>query len=273
MLKQEDKDKLKSFGFNVEEIETAVKSETEAVITIPVGTFMDEASLSARDANKISEGKTLGISEGKVAGFEIANKAIIEKFSLKDVKKSDEPTKIVEALHTQMGKGDEGLQGQINALLNDKTTLETKVLTLEGEKKTIERSTTLLGMLPKNRTSVLSDSEYLSLLNSNIEEIDGKMVVKLNGEVLRNGKTQDLLPLNEGIAKVFESRKWLDNEPTPGRGGNNSQQQVIAGIKTLSGFNEAYIKAHEGEQNPLLSDEYRQAVVIAAKEPNFDMDK
>lgn len=273
MLKQEDKDKLKSLSFNVEEIETAVKSETETAIVIPVGTFMDEASLSARDANKISEGKTLGISEGKVAGFEIANKAIIEKFSLKDVKKSDEPTKIVEALHSQVAKGDTGLQERIDLLLKNQSEFETKIQTLEGEKKSIERSTTLLGMLPKNRTSVLSDSEYLSLLNSNIEEIDGKMAIKLNGEVLRNKATQDLLPLNEGIAKVFESRKWLDNEATPGRGGNNSQQQVIAGIKTLSGFNEAYIKAHEGEQNPLLSDEYRQAVVIAAKEPNFDMDK
>ena len=81
MLKQEDKDKLKSLGFDVAVLETAIKSETETEITIPVGSFMDDASLTARDTNKIAEGKTLGIAEGKTAGFEIANKAIIEKFS------------------------------------------------------------------------------------------------------------------------------------------------------------------------------------------------
>jgi len=274
MLKQEDKDKLKSFGFDVDKLEAAFKAETETEITIPVGTFMDDASLTARDNNKISEGKTLGITEGKTAGFEIANKTIIEKFSLKDVKKSDDPTKIVEALHAQMGKGDEGLQGQINELLKDKTTLEATVQTLEGEKKSIEQNTSLLGMLPKGRSSLLFDNEYLSTVKQYIVDVDGVPAVKLDGVILRDGKTQALLPIQDGINKIFESRKgWLEVEGTPGRGGGNTPGAGSAiGTKTLSSFNEAYIKEH-GEGS-MLSDEYRQAVVEAAKPGSgFDMDK
>lgn len=271
MLRQEDKDKLKSFGFDVDKLEAAVKSETGTEIVIPAGSFFTDETLSSRDSNKIAEGKVIGISEGKNAGFEIANKLLIEKFGLKEVKKSDEPNKIAEALQVQLGKGDEGLKGQIQELLKDKQTLSDTIAQTELKYKSLERNTSLLSKLPKNRSSILSDTEYLSLLNSNIEEIDGKIAIKLNGEILRDTQTQDLLSLDKGIEKVFESRKWIEEGNKGGRGGGDGNNTTVVSAKTWSGATEAYVKEHGADS--IATPEYRSHMETLAKDPTFDVEK
>jgi hypothetical protein len=125
-------------------------------------------------------------------------------------------------------------------------------------------------MLPKSRLNTLNDSEYISLIQSSIEEVDGKMAIKLNGEILRDSKTQDLLPMQDGITKLFESRKWLDSVQEGGRGGSDKLGGA-AGIKTFSGATEKYVKEH-GEGSD-MTPEYRSHIVELAKDPTFDMEK
>lgn len=273
-LNQESKDKLKALGLDVDALEVAVKSETETEITIPAGSFFTDDTLLARDANKIEEGKRLGITEGKTAGFEIANKTMIEKYGLKDVKKTDEPAKVIEAMAATLSKGDEGLKGQISALQTDKEALLQQLSEKDNKMKDFELTTTLLSVLPQNRTSVLSDNEYLGILKSSVEEIDGKLAVKLNGEVLRDPKTRSVIDLKEGVNQVFASREgWLkkdDGGNGGGRGAGDNHGQQHSGIRTLSAASEAYAKEH-GEES-LLTPEFRAHVQELAKNKDFNLD-
>lgn len=273
MLSQSAKDKLKSLGFDITELETAIKDEKEIDVKIPNGTFFTDETLTARDNNKISEGKTLGIAEGKTAGFEIANKLLIEKFGLKDVKKSDEPIKIAEALAVTVQSGDEGLKSQVKALQTDVQTWEQKYTQLETAKTTIERNTQLLGYFPKNRKDTLTDSEYLELISKNVEEVDGKLAVKINGEVLRDKKTRDIVELKEGVTELFKARNWVNDETQPAGGrGAGDNHGGRGGIKTYSAAREQYLK-----DNPESSETDPKFVAyvkeVATSTPDFDLDK
>lgn len=270
MISQAQKDRLKELGFNVEELITAITSETETDITIPSGSFFTDELLSSRDANQFTEGKKLGVTEGKKAGFEIANKTIIEKFGLKDVTKNDEPNKILDILSTTFQKGDEGLQGQIQALQKDKSDLETKVLSIENEKKTFERNTNLLSMFPKNRASLLSDNEYLDIVNKHITEVDGVYAVTLNGEVLRDSKSRNIIPLNDGINKLFAERKWVVEDQQQGGRGAGDQHRSSGGVKTLSQARETFLKDNPDKTE--VSPEFMAYVKdIAQKTSDFDV--
>jgi len=272
MIKQEAKEALKLLGLNVDELIEAVKAEEEKEITIPKSQLFTEETLTARDANKITEGKKLGVEEGKRAGFDIANKLMIDQFGLKDVEKSAEPIKIVEAAKAALQTGDAGLKQQIELLKSSVTEWEGKYKTIESEKQKAERNSQLLGYLPKNRSSVLTDSEYINILQSNIEEVDGKLAVKLNGEVLRDEKTKDVLPLNVAIGKVFESRNnWLDTEANPkgGRGAGDVHGGGTGGIKRLSQAVEKF--KSENPDKTELSPEFTTYLAEATKDvKDFD---
>ena len=274
MLTKETKDKLIKLGLNVEELETAIKADDEKTVKVPEGTLFNDESLTARDNNKIEEGKKLGIIEGKTAGFEIANKVLISKFGLKDVKKDDAPEKVAEAITATIAGGDSGLKSQISELQKSVTDWESKYTGLEKEKQTIERNTQLLSILPKNRKSVLTDSEYLSLLSNNIEDMDGKLAVKLNGEVIRHEKTKDILPINEAIAKVFEARSWVEVEAPPagGRGGKDTGGSGgKTGIKTLSEAKKSF--TDETGKDPLNVDFATYLSGIVKDNQDFDYSK
>jgi hypothetical protein len=273
MLSAAAKEKLKSFGFDITELETAFKDEKEIDVKIPNGSFFTDETLAARDNNKISEGKTLGIAEGKTAGFEIANKLMIEKFGLKDVKKSDEPIKIAEALEVTVQSGDEGLKNQVKALQTDVQAWEQKYTQLESAKTTIERNTQLLGYFPKNRKDTLTDSEYLELISKNLDEVDGKLAIKINGEVLRDKKTRDIVDLKDGVDELFKARKWV-NEETPPSGGRGAGDGHASrgGIKTYSAAKEQYLKDNpdSNETDPKFVAYVRE---VATSTPDFDIDK
>jgi len=270
MISQAQKDRLKELGFNVDELITAITSENETDIAIPNGTLFTDELLTSRDTNNFTEGKKLGVTEGKKAGFEIANKTIIEKFGLKDVTKNDEPNKILDILNSQFSKGDEGLQGQIKALQADKTELENKVLSIESEKKAFERNTSILSMLPKNRASILSDTEYLDIVNKHITDVDGVSAITINGEVLRDKQSRNIVPLNDGITKLFTERKWIvEEQPTGGRGQGDTHRSV-GGIKTLSQARETFLKDNP-DKNEASPEFISYVKDIAQKTSDFDV--
>lgn len=270
MLSQSDKDKLKAIGLDPIALETAIKAETETSITIPVGSLLTDEQLLQRDSVKLEEGKRSGVEEGKKAGFEIAHKTLIDKFGLKEIKKTDDTTKLVESLSATLTAGDEGLKKQVNDLLKDKETLLLEKETVLREKKQIEQKTQLLTYLPKNRNAILSDDEYISLLQSNIKEIDGVQVVELNGEVLKDQKTRANLQLKDAIEKVFEARKWVDVSGGGGSGrGGGDDAGAKGGFRKYSDFEKDWISKNGEDSN--MGVKYQQALNEAAKAPDFDM--
>ena len=272
MLSQSDKDKLKLLGLDPEKLITAVTAEAETAITIPTGQFLTDDQLTQRDSVKLEEGKRTGVEEGKKAGFEIAHKTLIDKFGLKDVKKTDDTTKITEALSATLSAGDEGLKKQVNDLLKDKETLLLEKEAVLKEKKQIEQKTTLLGYLPKNRNAILSDDEYLALLQSNIKEVDGVQVVELNGEVLKDQKTRANMPLKEAIEKVFEARKWVENAGGSGGGrGAGDDTGSKGGFRKFSEFEKDWISKNGEDSN--MGVKYQQALNEAMKNPDFNLDE
>ena len=272
MLSKEVKDKLKKLGFNVDELETAIKAEAETDITVPEGELLTAEQLTARDKNNVNEGKKAGIAEGKQAGIEIANKTLIDKFSLKDIAKTESPEKVAEAIHGAVTSGDSGLKEQIKALQADKQTLEGRITTLETEKKTIERNTNLMQQLPKNRLDKFTDSEYITIINTMIEEVDGKQVVKYKGEVLRDDKTKDILSVDKAIEKVFVDRGWVIDGQPAGGGRGAGDGHGGKGIKTMSAAKEKFSKDYPDKNE--LSPEFATFVAEIAKDsPDFDFGK
>lgn len=268
MLSKAIIEKITKLGINFTELEAAIKAETETAITIPDGELMTADQLTARDANA----KKNGIAEGKQAGIEIANKSFIEKFQLKDVTKTEQPDKIAEAVQAILSTGDSGLKDQIKALQTDKQTLESKLISLETEKKTIERNTSLLQKMPKNRLNVLNDSEYLSILAPMIEDIDGVLAIKVNGALLRDGKTQDLLSIDKAINTVFEQRGWVEKEATPVGGRGGKTETGTSGIKTLSEAKAQFVKENP-DKNELSSDFSTYLSTITKDVADFDFSK
>jgi hypothetical protein len=79
----------------------------------------------------------------------------------------------------------------------------------------------LLSELPANRSGLLSDSEYLTVLKANLQ-FEGE-TVKKGGEVLRDGKTANPIARKSAIEQFFQERKWTAEEKQiNGRGGTTT---------------------------------------------------
>lgn len=274
MLSQKTIDKLKELGFNPQALIDAAKAENEVDVDIPEGKLYKDTDLEARDANMKAEGKKLGVAEGKTAGFEIANKQIIDKFGLEGLSKTDDLSKILDASFAAASKGDEGLKGQVSQLLKDK---ETWAASEEGYKKQIDEirfESTLLAQLPKNRSGILSDNEYLSLIKGSIKEADGVKAIEFGGEVLRDPQTRAILPIEKGIEKIFASREgWLKQEQSGGRG--EGDKGGGSGGSTPKTWTEAQAKWTElNPDKPVSSPEFiSYAQSLAAKDKDFKIDE
>jgi len=273
MIKQEQLDKLKELGIDVQQLVEAYTAEQEQDITIPEGKLYKEADLEARDSNMRSEGKRLGVQEGKDAMKEIANKMIFEKFGVKDLDKKEDISKVLDVAVETSSKGDESLKSQIKDLLSDKEKLEVELEKNNQEKERFSFRTTMLSNLPKNRSDILSDDEYISIIESNIEEIDGKKGIKLNGQVLKDDTTKEILSIDKGISRFFESRDgWLKKEEGGGRGGQDDPRKSGGGIKTYSQALEKFTK--DNPDKDATSPEFTSYLTkVVREEPSFNMDE
>lgn len=271
MLKQAAKDAIKAMGFDVDKLIEGIKADAEVDVVIPEGTLIKTADLEARDVNKMAEGKRLGETEGEKKGRELAAKALKKKFALADDVPAD-IDKVVEAVHTQVGKGDVGLKEQIALLQKDKETLATEKTQLQLQAKASSFDSTLISSFPANRAADLTDAERLVLLKSALtfEEVEGKQVVKKNGEILRDKTTQNPIPASQAITDYFTERKWIAPAGPGGRGGgDNPAGGGGAGMKSLTKFTEKW-KAENPSGNP-ISPEFDAALATHAKDiPDFD---
>lgn len=271
MLKQTELKKLKAlFGTDTDKIINAIKAEEEQDVNIPEITTYTEEQLATRDKEVIAAAKPEIEKTAKKAGIEIANKQIVKKYGLSDVDISD-PDKVIAALDAKVATGDNGLKEQIALLQKDKTTLEATIVEKDKSFKDIQRDTDLLSALPPNRNPLITDKEFLALakLNLQIEEVDGVEVVKRDGIVLRDSKTQAPVSKKDAISQLFADKKWVVEGGKGGRGGNDDPGSGGAGIKTYSKAAEQFIK--ENPDKPVMSPE-GSAYIAALADATTDFD-
>lgn len=273
MLTQADKDKLKALGLDPDKLISAVTAETETSITIPEGQILSESDLTARDEQTKKSVKSEYEANGKKIGFEIANKTIIDKFGLKDVTKSDEPSKIADALNTVIAGGDTDLKKRVDDLIKDKDTLSQQLEQANKQADSIRFEYGLTAKFPKNRVETLTDSDFLMLIKNDIEEVDGVKGIKVNGEVLRDSKTRAVLPVDQALESYFTSRKWIVESAGGGggRGGKNNSGGGGGSYRTYSEAEKTYIEQNNGDVMAIARPEFKAYIAELAKSPDFDM--
>lgn len=272
-LTQADKDALKAMGLDPDKLVEAAKADAEVSIAVPTDvTVIKTTDLETRDNNNKALGKTEGEATGEKKGKELAAKAFKKKFNLADTVPAD-IDKVVDEVNKTLAKGDEGLKEQVTLLQKDKETLQTQLQQEQSKAQQASLDAGIIGDFPGGRGSDLTDAERLSLLKGALtfETVDGKEVVKRNGEILRDKTTQNPLPRKQAISDYFTERKWTGVDPGPGgRGGGNNPPGGGSGIKKASEFEQKWIAENPGKN--LISDDYVNALNKHAKEtPDFDM--
>jgi hypothetical protein len=235
-------------------------------VDLPIGEFtvFTTEELTARDEQKISDGKKEGQKAGETIGKEIVVKEIKKQFGVEFEGK--ELPKLVEVVKTQLSKGDEGLKEQIKLL---QKSVEEKDVAIATEKTKAEGAlfdAALLSELPANRSKMLTDQEYLIAIKANLEfTTEG---VKKGGQILRDAKTQGPIERKAAIDSYFTERKWVeDNSGTPGgRGGGNE-----GGKGKPTKYSEV-VKQWEAEGKGIATAEFQQHLNSIVKEnPEFSL--
>lgn len=268
-LKTETKEALKKLGFDVDKLVAAAVHAEEQDYTMPEINNVSEADLATRD----SESKKEGIKEGKKNGISIATKTLAEKFNIPvaDID-LNRPESLVDKLNANFAGGDATLKEQIKLLQADKVTLtnEKESAVKEAKQSVFDRD--LITKFPANRTKLMNDSELLNNLKFGLqfEEIDGAMVVKKLGEVLRDATTKAPLTVDKAIGDYFTERKWIEvgDGGNGGRGGGDSSNGGGGGQKKLSQVIDAWEK--EGK-NPMSPEFQTHLAAVAKATTDFDM--
>jgi hypothetical protein len=273
MLKVATKEAIKALGLDPDKLIEAVKADAEVDYEVPADvTVIKNTDLETRDNNNKALGKTEGETNGEKKGKELAAKAFKKKFNLPDTVPAD-IEKVVDEVNKTLAKGDEGLKEQVSLLQKDKDTLTTQLQQEQANAKAATFDAQIISQFPAGRTTDLTDAERLTLVKSalKIEEVDGKTVVKKNGEILRDKTTQNPLPVNQAITDYFTERKWIGQEGgAGGRGGGNNPPGGTSGIKKESEYQQKWLAENPGKN--ALSDEYVTSLNKHAKEtPDFDI--
>jgi hypothetical protein len=272
MLKVATKEAIKALGLDPDKLIEAVKADAEVDYEVPADvTVIRNTDLETRDNNNKALGKTEGETTGEKKGKELAAKAFKKKFNLPDTVPAD-IDKVVDEVNKTLAKGDEGLKEQVSLLQKDKDTLTTQLQQEQANAKAASFDSQIISQFPAGRTADLTDAERLTLVKSalKIEEVDGKTVVKKNGEILRDKTTQNPLPVNQAITDYFTERKWIGQAGPGGRGGGDNPPGGASGIKKESEFQQKWIAENPGKN--VISDDYVNSLNKHAKEtPDFDM--
>ena len=253
-LTAKSKEALSKLGIPIEDLIKAITNSAETDITIPEGEFFTPEQLTEMKGNLQKEYE----KQGEAKGLQILQKEVAKRMGLEV--KSDRIGDFVDALKGEIGKtGDEKvkmLQEQVDLLTKDKEAFTAQIAEKESQYAQLQRSVTIKGMFPENKSKLLTDDEYLGIINSTykFEEVDGKMIVKKGEEILKDPKTHSPIAPKEAISQLFTERQWVEtgggqngnNNNSGGRGGQNSNS---GGGKPLTktAFNEQYQNKYPGE--------------------------
>lgn len=273
-LKAADKTKLTALGLDVDKLIAAIIAESEVDYLVPEVTVFTSEQLETRDNTKIAEGKRLGEAEGEKKGKELGAKNLKKKFGIEDDTKDLD--KVIDLVTAKASTGDQGLKDQVAALLKDKETLQSTVADKDKAIASIQFDNSLLAFFPANRGAGLTDSERLGIIKNTFqfETVEGKTVVKRDGEVIKNPTTHAALPVKQVIGDYFTERQWVGAGPTGGRGGKDETPPGggPAGLKTYSAVEAQWLK--ENPNGNIISDQFQTYLQAAAKDvPDFDMSK
>jgi hypothetical protein len=148
-----------------------------------------------------------------------------------------EPDKKVKELTTTI----EQLQVNLKKEIEKNTSMQNSFTAKENENKL---NSTLFATIPEKAVSKnLTRKEVVALFNANgytYEIADGKEVVKLNGEVVKNTTTLEPLSLSDVMNKFVVEKKLIEDD---GRGGKDEPN--IAKPGTIESFNKEML-----ERNP-----------------------
>jgi hypothetical protein len=259
---------LKQLKVSDEAIKEIIEGEAEVDIKLPDTTMvLDKTEMDARDKNKKDEGIKVG--------RDLQIKEIKEKAGLDYTGEGSlDPDKLIKEISTKaegvakepVDKKVTALQEQVALLQKQVTDKDVEVQAAKAEKSKFEFVTSLLTELPQKRSSLISDKEYITLIEANLEfTAEG---VKRNGELLRDSKTQNPIGRKEAIESFFNERKWIAEETTKdvnGRGGGNSSG---GGVSKPSNINEAEVQFLKDNPNLGTGTAEFQTYVTALKKEN-----
>lgn len=258
-----------------EDLEKAISDEAEVDLTIDETlTSLSTSELEARDENTKNDVKKqyieIGVKEvRKAAGLEETigkdPSAIVKAISDKAI--SDAKLKPDEAVKT--------LKDQVSQLQTELSNKDKAISDLTGKATEAQRDAKLLSLFPKNRSSVLSDAEYLTLIKGQltIKEVDGKEVVERNGQVLRAETTKDPISVQDAITGLFTERKWVEaGSGGSGSGGRGGVDDPGAAGK-ITKMSEFTAKVEKEGKNINSAEVQQELQQIMKENPDFKVDE
>lgn len=229
-----------------QDFEEKLKSEQEEEIALPELKVFTAEEFETRLKNE----KTSSYTEGKDAGREMWVKERKKELNydfegndpdkllefhtnkLKDsVGKPDERAKELEADIAKMNQAHQEMLKAKDAELNQfKTQFNSQLI-----------SNKLMSIAPKDTTIPVND--VITLFNANYQtEVaeDGRVLVKKNGETLKDPTTASELPLESVFTEFVTSRNYVKKQA--GRGGDNEFGSTGVQPKSIAEFKESWTK-------------------------------
>jgi hypothetical protein len=268
---------------DVETLTKAISSETEDIeIELPDVHVFTQEELNTRDLNSSRKGNQTAI---EMAIKEARNK-IKEQYGDEFDFQGKTMDNLLETA-IKVGKKEAGVEPSKQIQEKDKVikALQDSVQKLEGEKNEAQQNmtqyklnytadSTILKNIPFVENSTISAEDWATIFKKTFSpvEFEGILTYKVNGEVARDPKTQNIIPLETKV-KEWVMEKCIVNTQFKGRGAgdNNSGgdgKMKHSDIKTGTDYHN-YIKENKlgtTESVKLLNEIY-------AENPKFELEK
>ena len=256
-------------------LEAAISAQDEQDVAIADDLqAVTKVELDTRDRNKYNEGKTAG---AEIALKEVKTKAGIDidgvdtqKIADAISKKAVDDAKIVP---DEQVKAAQNLTEQWKAKAK---TAEDQVKALQADKEQLAMDNQYRALLPKDRSDLLNDDEYLMATKSRFEikkDGDRQVVVdRTTGEVVRDKTKLEPVAPADVIKGHFAERKWMAEAPgadsKKGRGGSDSNPGGAKGqFKKMS-----EVRKHAEDNNINLQGQAGQAFLRGVMKDNPDIE-
>lgn len=251
-----------------------ITGKDEKDVAIPDGLhFFTQQELETRE-------NTLKANQIK-AGKEIAIKELKEKVGLTyDGEGSKDPEKFVTE-YSKKVLGDANISTDEKIKDRDKTIeklrknvqdAESALNNYKGEVKSAQLDSELLMWTAELKPENLTNKEWVNILKMSNEftEEEGKLVVKRDGEIVKDAKTLVTIPAKDALIGWINDRKLgkqVTSQGPNGRGAGDSKFPV-GGIRNLKQFNE-HIKSLNIDEKSTQAAAMLQK--LTAEVPDFDL--
>jgi hypothetical protein len=285
MLSKSDIEKLSELTkIPAEKLSEAISSQTESTLEFPEVMVFTKEELTSRD---IQNGKKAGNTGVEMAVKEMRAKLVDEfgeeyNFQGKTMDNLYETVKkaAIEAGKKEAGvKPNEALQEKQKTIEKLQKTIETmeqdhtsKLSAKEKELNQILTETKILGVIPQGLDTTLKHKQIATLFKAEGYETaieDGEEVVKLNGEVVRDEKSQKAKKLSDIMNEFLTTQGIGVKQQTKGRGegdkGRQNSSSDLSGIRTSKELN-AYFEANEITS---VDDKTKAVIEVRKTNPEF----